>query len=335
MLTHWLGEFAGGVNLLAIAVIAFGIDFFVGDPPWLYRRIAHPVALLGGLIGWLESALNRPHGSPAARRRRGLATTLGVVALAFALGWLLSDILRGVRGGWAVEAVLASTLLAYKGLADAVRAVAEGLEQGLVAGRQAVAHIVGRDPQSLDAAGVARAAIETAAENLGDGVVAPLFWYLMLGLPGLAAYKAINTLDSMIGHRDKRFEDFGAFAARLDDFANYVPARLCGGLLVLAAAIAPAADGAEAATALQRDAAKHRSPNAGWPEAAMAGALDLALAGPRAYGEGTVDDPWIGDGTGRATAHDMRRALYLYVVACLINAMWVAALAVVRLNLFE
>ncbi len=312
MLTHWLGEFAGGVNLLAIAVIAFGIDFFVGDPPWLYRRIAHPVALLGGLIGWLESALNRPHGSPAARRRRGLATTLGVVALAFALGWLLSDILRGVRGGWAVEAVLASTLLAYKGLADAVRAVAEGLEQGLVAGRQAVAHIVGRDPQSLDAAGVARAAIETAAENLGDGVVAPLFWYLMLGLPGLAAYKAINTLDSMIGHRDKCFEDFGAFAARLDDAANYFPARLSGGLLVLAAALTPSADAGTAATVMRRDAGRHRSPNAGWPEAAMAGALGLKLAGPRNYQEGTVDDAWLGEGQAQATALDVRRALAVY-----------------------
>ncbi len=312
MLTLWLPGFADGVNLLAIAVIAFGIDFFVGDPPWLYRRLPHPVALLGGLIGWLEAALNRPDRSEAARRQRGLVVTISVVALAFAVGWGLSALVRGFHGGWLVEAMLASTLLAYKGLHDAVRSVAEGLEESLAAGRQAVSHIVGRDPQSLDNAGVARAAIETAAENLSDGVVAPLFWYLMLGLPGLAAYKAVNTLDSMIGHLTPRHEAFGAFAARLDDFANYVPARLCGGLLVLAAAIAPAADGAEAATALQRDAAKHRSPNAGWPEAAMAGALGLKLAGPRQYQDRTVDDAWMGQGRAEARAQDVRRALVVY-----------------------
>ena len=312
MLTLWLPGFADGVNLLAIAVIAFGIDFFVGDPPWLYRRLPHPVALLGGLIGWLEAALNRPDRSEAARRQRGLVVTISVVALAFAVGWGLSALVRGFHGGWLVEAMLASTLLAYKGLHDAVRSVAEGVEESLAAGRQAVSHIVGRDPQSLDNAGVARAAIETAAENLSDGVVAPLFWYLMLGLPGLAAYKAVNTLDSMIGHLTPRHEAFGAFAARLDDFANYVPARLCGGLLVLAAAIAPAADGAEAATALQRDAAKHRSPNAGWPEAAMAGALGLKLAGPRQYQDRTVDDAWMGQGRAEARAQDVRRALVVY-----------------------
>ncbi|MAG97229.1 MAG: adenosylcobinamide-phosphate synthase CbiB [Alphaproteobacteria bacterium] len=312
MLTLWHSGFADGVNLLAIAVIAFGIDFFVGDPPWLYRRLPHPVALLGGLIGWLEAALNRPDRSAAARRQRGLAMTLLVVALAFAVGWFLSDLVRGFRGGWVIEAMLASTLLAYKGLADAVRAVAEGLEQSLDAGRQAVSHIVGRDPQSLDSAGVARAAIETAAENLSDGVVAPLFWYLMLGLPGLAAYKAVNTLDSMIGYRTPRYEAFGAFAARLDDFANYFPARLCGGLLVLAAAIAPSADGGDAAAAMQRDAGKHRSPNAGWPEAAMAGGLGLRLAGPRRYEERTVDDSWMGDGRAQATALDVHRALVVY-----------------------
>jgi adenosylcobinamide-phosphate synthase len=222
-----------------------------------------------------------------------------------------------------------STLLAARGLYDHVARVAAGLEQSLEEGRRAVAHIVGRDPGSLDAHGVARAAIESAAENFADGAMAPLFWGVLLGLPGMAAYKAVNTLDSMIGHRSPRYVHFGRFAARLDDVANWLPARLSALLILAAAQFLPGAAPATGWRALWRDASRHRSPNAGWPEAAIAGALGLSLAGPRRYGDELVDDAWMGEGRAAATVTDIRRALRL------LGSAWIAAAALlVVLGLF-
>jgi adenosylcobinamide-phosphate synthase len=229
--------------------------------------------------------------------------------------------------GWIAEGLIASSLLAFRGLYDAVRAVARGLAESLEAGRAAVSQIVGRDPASLDAAGVARAAAESAAENFSDGFVAPVFWFLLLGLPGLLAYKAVNTLDSMIGHRNARFEAFGKVAARLDDAVNFLPARLAGLFFVLAALLLPAASAAGAWRAMLRDAPRHRSPNAGWQEAALAGALGLALAGPRQYGGQLVEDHWMGDGRSAVTAADLGRVLDLYLSAgALLFAAVIAAL---------
>ena len=207
------------------------------------------------------------------------------------------------------------------------RALARG---GLDGGREAVRQIVGRDPASLDAHGVARAAIESLAENFSDGVVAPVFWYLLLGLPGLFAYKMVNTLDSMIGHRTPRYRAFGWAAARLDDVLNTVPAPLSGVLLAAAAVFAKNGRPGHAFTIMLRDGRKHHSPNAGWPESAMAGALSLALAGPRRYAEGLVADPWLGDGSARAGVSDIVRGLHLYRRACLIQGgvlvgAWLAA----------
>jgi len=200
------------------------------------------------------------------------------------------------------------------------------LEQGgIAAGRAAVAKIVGRDPQTLDAAGVARAAIESLAENFSDAVVAPVFWMAISGLPGAALYKAINTADSMIGHRTPRYEAFGWAAARLDDLVNLPASRLSALLLVAAAALNKNA--AAAWRAVRRDASRHRSPNAGYPEAAMAGALGLSLAGPRVYGGVTIDDATMGDGRRDATAADIRRALTLYRYADAILIALVAAIA--------
>jgi adenosylcobinamide-phosphate synthase len=192
---------------------------------------------------------------------------------------------------------------------------------------------VGRDPAHLDAHGIARAAIESLAENFGDGVVAPVFWYVLFGFPGLLVYKAINTMDSMIGYKTPHYKAFGFSAARIDDIVNIIPARLAGLFLVLAAIFVPTANPMRAARVMLRDAGKHRSPNAGWPEAAVAGALNLALAGPRRYPGRVVKDPWIGDGSAKATHRDIRRALYLYAVACLINAAWVAAIMLIRTDL--
>jgi len=229
---------------------------------------------------------------------------------------------------------LRTALVAQRELYAAVRRVALAINtEGLESGRTAVGHIVGRDPAQLDEPGVARAGSESLAENFSDGVVAPVFWYVLFGIPGLLVYKAVNTLDSMIGYRDDKYAAFGFTAARLDDVLNLIPARLAGLIIACAATVAPRGKPLAAFKTMWRDASKHKSPNAGWPEAAMAGALGLALAGPRRYARHVQDDPWIGSGTAKATASDMERALYLFVVACLVNALIVAVIAMYRFKL--
>ena len=327
LLNETLGLPFGG-DLAMILLVAIAIDAILGDPPWLYRAVPHPVALLGRAIDWADARFNRDDGRRRERLRRGLLVTLAIAGGAFGLGWALSLLFGGVGGGWLLEALLASTLIAYRSLFDHARAVAVALAQGLADGRAAVAHIVGRDPESLDAPGVARAAVESLAENFSDGVVAPAFWYLLLGLPGLCAYKAVNTLDSMIGHRTPRHDSFGKAAARIDDAANWIPARLSGLILVLAAVFQKDADAGRAWRTLLRDAPRHRSPNAGWQEAAVAGALGFALAGPRRYGKQTVEDAWMGDGRSALSAEDINAALALYLRAGAVLAVMILMTAV-------
>jgi adenosylcobinamide-phosphate synthase len=300
-----LAESINTADLFAILLLTLALDAAFGDPKWLYRVVPHPVALMGKLIEAGERRLNGPDISRAIRFLRGLFLVLVLAAGAGGAGWAIEALLMDISGGWIAEALLASTLIAFRGLHDQVRAVARGLEADLEEARAAVAHIVGRDPQSLDEHGVARGAAESLAENFSDGVVAPVFWFALFGLGGLAAYKAINTLDSMIGHRNARYESFGTAAARLDDAVNWIPARL----------VMPGADGARAWRTLWRDAPKHRSKNAGWQEAAMAGALGFALAGPRQYPDGLVQDHWMGDGRADLTSADLDAALRLYLVA--------------------
>lgn len=312
--------------LLALALVA---EAALGYRQGLYARIGHPVTWLGALIGKLDRGLNREAASFAARKAAGLAALLILLAItcaaALALTWLCR--LAGPLGLLPL-ALLASTLLAQRSLHEHVGRVAEGLDaHGLAGGRAAVAMIVGRNPETLDEAGVSRAAIESLAENFSDGVVAPAFWLGLAGLPGIALYKAINTADSMIGHRTPRHLAFGWASARLDDLVNLPASRLTALLLVAAATLDRDSDAAAAWRAVRRDAGKHRSPNAGWPEAAMAGALGLRLAGPRIYGETRVEDGWMGDGRAEATAGDIRRALTLYRRAC--GLLWgLAALGV-------
>ena len=298
-----------------ILLLALALDAILGDPGWLYRAVPHPVVLMGRAVAALEARWNDLSLAPGARVRRGLAAALIVTGMAGGLGWLIEAGLQGLAWGWLAEALLASTLLAGRSLGDHALAVARGLEQDLAAGRAAVAHIVGRDPESLDRAGVARAAVESTAENFSDGLVAPVFWFALLGLGGLAAYKALNTLDSMIGYRSARYEAFGKAAARLDDIANWLPARLTAALFVLAALALPGADAGRAWRSALRDAPGHRSPNAGWPEAALAGALGFALAGPRRYAGETLEDRWMGDGRRDLDAAEIRAALRLCLAA--------------------
>ncbi len=313
MMFEWYSGGGSAVHPLLVVLAAFAIDAAFGDPPKLYARLPHPVALFGSLVAALEAKLNRERRSDGARFRRGLFLTVLLVAAAGGLGWAIQYGLSQFRYGWIAGAAVGSVLIAYRSLFSHVRDVADGLDISLADGRNAVSHIVGRDPDSLDEHGVARAAVESAAENFSDGVVAPVCWFAVLGLPGLFAYKAVNTLDSMIGHHNERYEHFGKFAARLDDAVNAVPARIAGLLIILVAAVGTGTRGGAAWRAVLNDAEKHRSVNAGWPEAAMAGALGLALAGPRVYGTHHVDDAWMNEGGRReATADDIRRALSLY-----------------------
>jgi len=323
-----------GLSIAAILFAALAIDAVFGEFGPLFRMLPHPVAIIGALVGWFDRRLNREQRSDSARRARGAVVAALMVGLAAAIGWGLADVARALPYGWAVELAAVSLLIAQRSLFDHVRNVARALDRdGLEAGRRAVARIVGRDPKTLDAHGVARAAIESLAENFADGVVAPVFWYLLLGLPGLLVYKTVNTMDSMIGYRTPRHGAFGMVAARLDDVLNYVPARIAAVMITVASLFVPRGRPISALRVMARDGGKHRSPNAGWPEAAMAGGLGIALAGPRSYAGAVEDEPWVGGEFGaQIGSGDIRRALYLFAVACLFEAAIVALLATALLG---
>jgi adenosylcobinamide-phosphate synthase len=324
----WSPETAG-LAPPAILFLALLLDALVGEFGPLFRILPHPVALMGGLIGWFDRRLNREQRSARTRVLRGSMVTLLMVGLAAVSGWFVLEVARRVPQGWIIEVIAVSLLIAQRSLFDHVRAVARGLDKhGLAGGRAAVAMIVGRDPETLDDHGVSRAAIESLAESFSDGVVAPVFWYLLFGLPGLLVYKAVNTMDSMIGYRTPRHDAFGRTAARLDDVMNYVPARIAAALIVLASVFVPRGRPASAFRVMARDGGQHRSPNAGWPEAAMAGALGVALSGPRSYQGKMTAQPWVGgEFSAQIGTGEIRRGLYLFVVACLLEAVIVALLA--------
>jgi adenosylcobinamide-phosphate synthase len=301
---------------LWMLALALALDALVGDPDWLWRRVPHPVALLGRLVGLLDVRLNRPRLRPWMRRSLGVVAIVIIVALAAAVGLGIELAFGLLRHGWIGTVVVAAVLLAGRGLHDHVAAVRDAFATGgLDAARVAVSRIVGRDPATLDEAAVCRAAIESTAENFSDAVVAPAFWFAVLGLPGLLAYKAVNTADSMIGYLSPRYEQFGWASARLDDLVNLPASRIAGVLLALAA---PAGGGCvgESLRIMRRDAPGHRSPNAGWPEAAMAAALGLALLGPRRYRGVLTAAPYLNPaGRRRAVPADISRGLRVYLAA--------------------
>jgi adenosylcobinamide-phosphate synthase len=316
---------------VALALIAILIELCFGYPEHVSRAIGHPVTWTGDMIGVLDHWLNRAAAGATERRAAGVVAILILLAVVGAVALVVEyELLRFPFGVLAVG-LLASTLVAQRSLHRHVADVAGALDRGGIAsGRIAVSHIVGRDTEGLDAGGVARAAIESLAENFSDAIVAPVIWMVIAGLPGAALYKAINTADSMIGHRSPRYAAFGWAAARLDDLVNLPASRFAALLLVAAAAISKEASAGAAWRAVRRDAARHRSPNAGYPEAAMAGALGLSLAGPRVYGGVPVEDALMGDGRRDADAADIRRALALFRSA---DAILIALLAVATILL--
>jgi adenosylcobinamide-phosphate synthase len=299
-----------------LTLLALLIELMMGYPQGLARMIGHPVTWMGKLIGWLDTKLNREDDSPEARRKAGAIAVFVLLLIVGIVAFLIESALFLLPFGIVLVAIVASTLLAQRSLFVHVADVADAIEErGLEAGREAVAKLVGRDTAALDEAGVARAAIESLAENFSDGVVAPSFFMVLIGLPGAALYKAINTADSMIGHRTERHADFGRNAAQLDDIVNLPASRLSAMLIAAAASITKGASGAAAWRATWRDGPKHASPNAGYPEAAMAGALGLSLAGPRFYHGEATEGAWMGDGRREVNVADIRAALNLYARA--------------------
>ena len=310
-------------------LLALVLDAAFGDPAIVYARVAHPVALIGRAIAWLDRRWNREDRGEDARRRAGVVVCLVLVLASAGAGLLIERSLGEFRFGWIAEAAIMSLFLAQNSLFSHVAEVANALaSDGLAGGRVAVARIVGRDSDSLDEAGVCRAALESLAENFSDGVVAPAFWVLVFGLPGILVYKTINTADSMIGHKTPRHLAFGWAAARLDDLLNLIPARIAGLLIVASSFAVAGARASDGFRAMMRDAAKHRSPNAGWQEAPLAGSLGVALAGPRRYAGMTIEDHWMNfGGRSEAKVDDIRRALRIYVTACLLQAGIVTVMA--------
>ena len=304
-------EFAGAM------AVAMGVDAVLGWPNGLFTRIGHPVTWLGRLIGALDARRNRTEDAPWKRRAAGIVTALIVIALSSGLALAVQTAMPQGWSRFVLLGILAWPFVALRSLHDHVGAVAHPLQSAdLAAARSAVSKIVGRDPANLDEAAIARAAIESLAENTSDGIVAPLFWGVLFGLPGIVGYKAANTLDSMIGHRSERHESFGWAAARIDDVANLVPARLTGLLFALMSA-----HPMEAMSCMIKDARRHRSPNAGWPEAAMAGALGVRLCGPRFYHGELADEPWLNGAARDPIAGDIARGLKLYsrAMMCLVG----------------
>lgn len=299
-------------DAVMVAALALLIERLFGYPDWVFNRIRHPVVWMGALVSGLDRVLNNRAARPFMLRLRGILAVIVLLLLTLAVAVPVALALRNYAWGWVAEAVLASTMLCQKALGKFVGDVATGLDDGVEQGREALSHIVSRDLDVLDESGLSKGAIESLAENTSDGIVAPLLWLLVGGLPGAAAYKMINTADSMVGYRSKKYFQFGWCAARLDDLVNLPASRLTGFVFAAGAELKRRGGGAAAVTAMLRDASQHISPNAGWPEAALAGALDIRLGGARNYGSDKVNLAWMGNGRPQLTADDIRDALGIY-----------------------
>ena len=330
MFTFGIAKSISGIDPLVILLLALALDAYLGEAPFLFRWCGHPVEWIGQIISFLEKKLNREKRKKVDRTVRGALVVVLVILLSGSVGVTVAWFSLTNSWGWLLELALIFSLLAGRSLYDHVNEVALRLAENTEAGRRAVSHIVGRDPNTLDEHGVARAAIESTAENFCDGVVAPIFWYILFGVPGICIYKAANTMDSMIGYRNKRYAAFGFTAAKLDDALNILPSRLTGLYFVVAAFFAPTTSARGAWTAMRRDASKHSSPSAGWSEAAMAGALNIALAGPRRYSKTVITGAWMGNGTAQVKVRDIHRALKLYIVANLLILVTVLTMVIIR-----
>ena len=312
----------------AAAALALLAERIFGYPKSIYRQIGHPIEWIGTLLSKLEIAFYDSDAEPYQVQLRGVATLVALLVIVGLPAALISTFLSSFTFGWIIEALFATSLIAQYSLHEHVSAVGKGLDISLSEGRKAVSMIVGRDPAQLDESGVTKAALESLAENTSDGIVAPVLWYALLGLPGLVMYKAINTADSMIGHKSERYIYFGWAAARLDDLVNLPASRLTGLLFAGAAAWTDRERGKIAWLAMWRDAPKHNSPNAGWPESALAASLGVKFGGPRSYEDHLVNLPWMGEGRETLNRDDIRKGLRLYGTAMTFLLLLVAFCAV-------
>lgn len=302
-------------RLCFVLLLALLIDRSIGDPDWIWRKVPHPVAAFGAGIKWFETRFNRKSMSSRRRKWFGIIAILVLLLVTFIIGLIIHALLLQLGfTGIIIEALVASIFLAQKSLVDHVGKVEKAFKLGsLVEARGAVSLIVGRDTKNLDESAVCRAAIESLAENSSDGVVAPVFWYLILGLPGLFCYKLVNTADSMVGYKNERFKDFGWASARLDDVVNFIPARLTAFIVILTSGLfINRKAAAKAVDVVRKDARHHHSPNAGFPECAFAGALDVKLLGPRIYSGKAVDEPFQNESGKMAGPDDIYRAIRLF-----------------------
>ncbi len=322
ILTTRLPLHGSPLTVFTLITLTWAFEALLGYPRGLFDKIGHPVSWMGRLVEILDHRWNLPNDSSTLQKRKGATTVIVIVGASVLVAIAITAALPDTFAGLCLQALLASSLLASRSLFAHVLAVSRPLEAGHLGGaRSALGMIVGRDTAALDEPAMARASLESLAENASDGVIAPLFWGVMFGLPGMVAYKAINTLDSMIGHRSKRYLHFGWFAARLDDVANWLPARLSGCLFCLASARLASF------SVMHRDARRHRSPNAGWPESALAGGLGIRLSGPRRYADSVSDEPWLNAEARDPVAADVRRGLWLYGRAMVLSAILLMTLA--------
>jgi adenosylcobinamide-phosphate synthase len=314
---------------LYILLVAIIIDALIGDPDWIWRKVPHPVVFFGYGINFADKHLNRAHWSASIRKRNGVTAIVVLLLTSIIVGKIIIWLISGF-GLWGslIEAVLVSVFIAQKSLSDHIKRVITPLSKGDIdGGRYAVSMIVGRDPKQLDQSGICRASIESLSENFSDGVVAPIFWYAIFGLPGILAYKMLNTADSMIGHMNEKYQDFGWASAKLDDLANWAPARLSALLIALVNFMSSKKSGVQSAIIALTDAGMHRSPNAGWPEAAMAGGLSIALAGPRKYQGYFVNDSYMNpSGRIHLNHQDLTQALAIFWRSCIILLVFVVFL---------
>ncbi|MBH9982708.1 cobalamin biosynthesis protein [Bartonella sp. B10834G6] len=302
-------------RLCFVLLLALLIDRLIGDPDWIWRKVPHPVAAFGAGIKWFETRFNRKSMSPRRRKWFGIIAILILLLASFVVGFFIHKLSLGLGvSGIIIEALFASIFIAQKSLVDHVGKVEKAFKQGsLVEARSAVSLIVGRETENLDESAICRAAIESLAENSSDGVVAPVFWYLIFGLPGLFCYKLVNTADSMIGYKNERFKDFGWASARLDDVVNFIPARLTTFIVILTSGLfINRKAAAKSLEVVIKDARHHHSPNAGFPECAFAGALDVKLLGPRIYSGKAVDEPFQNEAGKMAGPDDIYRAIRLF-----------------------
>ncbi len=319
---------------MIVLLLALMVDAYVGSMRALARFFPHPIKLIERLIAFFDRRLNRDKRSERDRALRGFISVIMISVICIIIGGAIAWLSRNHEWGWILEFILVVSLITQRSLFDQVRAVGKILTgNNLEDARASIQEIAKRDPSQLDDYGIARTAIEALCRNFVTGVISPIFWYVLFGLPGLLVFKAINIMDHQIGHRDPKYHAYGFSAARIDDILNIIPARLAGLFLCLAACFTPKANPLRAFKIMLSDAGKHRSLNSGWTISACAGALNLALAGPIRYSSRVVKAPWVGDGSAKATHKDIRLALYLYAIACLINIGWVAALAVIRFDM--